>query len=129
MLPMKSLALRLFAASGMAAALVAVLLIARPGLLSGAKAASGQARSAAVVQFVPTPTQVGLLSVDSAGNMMLRGVTAVVPGKPTKDSGKLDPSCAKSAEANGEGTLTVCFTPDAGRVIRDTLSPGIWPQR
>ena len=85
----------------------------------------GKAPAHGLVEFVPTPAAVSVLSIDSAGNLALRGVTAVAPGV-VGTAGNFSPACRASANRNGEGVLTVCFTPEVGRRIRDTLQPGVW---
>ena len=73
------------------------------------------------ITFVaPTPAPIEIFWIDSAGNLGLRGVEAVVPGLPTGD-GKLPPSCRESATKNGNGTLTVCMSPTVGRVLAKEL--------
>lgn len=98
--------------SFLAAAIFAAILVS-----SGCKGAPH-----ALVAYKPTPTEVPVMDVDSAGNLLLRGVTAVAPGA-VGTKGDFSVSCRASANRNKDA-LTVCFTPEVGRSIRDTLRPG-----
>lgn len=78
-----------------------------------------------ITYVAPTPTPIEIFWIDSAGNLGLRGVEAVVPGSPLPaedpKAGKLPPNCRESATANGNGTLTVCMSPTVGRVLAEEL--------
>lgn len=73
-----------------------------------------------LVYQVPVPTPIAVLWVDSAGNLGLRGVDAVINGAPDP-KGKFSPACRASATANGEGTVTVCVVPDVGKILARNL--------
>ena len=73
-----------------------------------------------ITYVVPTPEPIQIFWIDSAGNLGLRGVDAVIPGVPDEKS-KLSESCRKSAATNGNGTLTVCMSPAVGRVLAKEL--------
>ena len=73
-----------------------------------------------ITYVAPTPEPIRIFWIDSAGNLGLRGVDAVIPGMPDEKS-KLSESCRKSAVTNGNGTLTVCMSPAVGRVLAKEL--------
>lgn len=77
------------------------------------------------ITFVaPTPAPVEIFWLDSAGNMGLRGVVAVLPGPPAANDTKyatLPETCRKSATANGTGALTVCLDPTVGKALAEKL--------
>ena len=79
--------------------------------------------SGKITYVAPTPAPIEIFWIDSAGNLGLRGVEAVVPGAPSPDA-KLPPSCRASAESNGNGSLTVCMSPTVGRVLAEKLGLG-----
>lgn len=70
--------------------------------------------------LAPTPTPIDILWVDSAGNLGLRGVEAVIPGKPDEKA-KISDACRASAEKNGAGVLTVCMVKDVGAAVKAQL--------
>lgn len=78
-----------------------------------------------ITYAIPTPTPVEIFWIDSAGNLGLRGVEAVVPGAPLPEgdprAGKLPKGCRESATVNGDGVLTVCMSPTVGRVLAEKL--------
>ncbi len=65
----------------------------------------------------PTPAPIEILWVDSAGNMGFRGVDAAFNGVPPPES-KVSDACRASATKNGAGTLTLCFTPQVGDLLK-----------
>lgn len=71
----------------------------------------------------PTPGPIEIFSVDSAGNVMMRGVEAVIPGLPSTDpkAAKISAPCRASATRNGDGTLTICVTPEVGKILAAKL--------
>lgn len=73
-----------------------------------------------LVYQVPVPTPIAVLWVDSAGNLGLRGVEQIVPGTPDPNA-KISPACRASATYNGAGTLTVCVTPEVGKILARNL--------
>ena len=76
--------------------------------------------SAAITFTNPTPEPVQIFWIDSAGNLGLRGVTAVVPGV-ADESSKIASACRASAATNGKGTITVCMEPIVGRTLAEKL--------
>ena len=79
------------------------------------------------ITFVaPTPAPVEIFWIDTAGNMGLRGVVAIVPGLPSDDPKalKLTDACRASATANGDGTLTICMVPSVGQTLAAQLGLG-----
>lgn len=69
---------------------------------------------------VPTPEPVEIFWLDTAGNLGLRGVDAVLPGPPASDA-KVSDACRTSATKNGEGTLTICLNPAVGKALAEKL--------
>lgn len=108
---------KIVSAAGVFAALIALVLII-PRSRASSSAPLREARH--VLYAAPTPTPIEVLWVDSAGNLGMRGVEAVVPGKPDEKA-KLSDACRASAQRNGEGTLTICVLPDVGRTIIQSL--------
>ena len=85
----------------------------------------GDKPSSKITYVAPTPAPIEIFWIDSAGNLGLRGVEAVVPGAPLAiddpKAGKLPPTCRESATKNGNGTLTICMSPTVGRVLAEKL--------
>lgn len=81
---------------------------------------SKEAGSGKITFVAPTPAPIEIFWIDSAGNLGLRGVIAVVPGVPN-ESGKLPDSCRTSATSNGNGTLTICMEPTVGKALAEKL--------
>ena len=81
--------------------------------------------SGKITYVAPTPAPIEIFWIDSAGNLGLRGVEAVVPGAPLAvddpKAGKLPPTCRESAAKNGAGTITICMAPTVGRVLAKEL--------
>lgn len=98
-------------------------------VLSGGCGKSDASSSGKRITFVaPTPAPVEIFWIDSAGNIGLRGVEAIVPGVPPAPDDpkgpKYSPACRKSAAANGDGTLTVCMNAVVGRTLAEKLGVG-----